>query len=298
MDPLAERIDRRDVLLVDGAMGTMLMDSGLEPGQCPESLNLSQPERLKHIAEVYLAAGADILETNTFGASPLKLSPYGLERETEAINLAAVNAVREVAGSRAYVAASCGPSGKLPTPYGDTEPDDIYRSFLRQMQCLVGAGVDAILVETMIDLSEACLAVRAAKEACPEIPVIASLTFDATPRGFYTIMGVSIEQAARELCGVGACAVGSNCGSGIESMVAIAEAFRKCTDLPLIIQSNAGLPDTSGGALVYDETAEYMAAKIPVLLDAGASILGGCCGTTPTHIRAYRATIDAATAVQ
>jgi 5-methyltetrahydrofolate--homocysteine methyltransferase len=292
MGGLAERIERRETLLVDGAMGTMLLARGLAPGACPESINLSKPEILQEIAALYLVAGADILETNTFGASPAALARYGLDDRLEEINEAAVGAVRRAAGDRAHVAASCGPSGRILEPYGDADPDELYAGFRRQIRCLVAAGVDAVCVETMIDLREAMLAVRAAREASPTIPVIATMTFEATPRGFFTVMGTSVEEAAAGLREAGADAVGSNCGQGIENMIEIAAAFRGCSDLPLVIQSNAGVPVIREGAAVYTETPEFMAARVGRLLAAGVSIIGGCCGTTPQHIRALRAAID------
>ncbi|MHC4614317.1 MAG: homocysteine S-methyltransferase family protein [Planctomycetota bacterium] len=293
MNGLTERITGCELLLVDGAMGTMLMERGLRPGECPEAINLQRPEVLEEIAGLYLEAGADIIETNTFGASPAALSRYGLDDGVEAINEAAVRAVRRAVGQRAYVAASCGPSGLLLKPYGDADPEDLYAGYLRQLGSLVTAGTDAVFVETMTDLAEAKLAVRAAKEISPTIPVAATMTFDATPRGFFTVMGVSVEQAAFGLREAGADAVGSNCGNGIDTMVEIAAAFRECSELPLIIQSNAGLPVADGGAVVYPETPEFMAARCADLLSAGVTLIGGCCGTTPDHTRDLRAVIDA-----
>jgi 5-methyltetrahydrofolate--homocysteine methyltransferase len=293
MGPLGERIGKRELLLLDGAMGTMLLERGLRPGECPESLNLARPEVLAEIAVLYLEAGADILETNTFGASPAALARYGLDDRLEEINEAAVRAVRGVVGDRAHVAASCGPSGRLLKPYGDAEPDDLYAGFRRQLECLVAAGVDAVCVETMIDLQEASLAVRAAKDVSSTTPVIATMTFDATPRGFHTVMGVSVDRAARGLREAGADAIGSNCGNGLEKMIEVARAFRECSDMPLAIQSNAGVPVIRGGAAVYAETPEFMAARTAELLAAGVSIIGGCCGTTPAHTKALRAVIDA-----
>lgn len=295
MEGLSRRIEEGETILADGAMGTMLMERGLKLGECPEALNLSRPEALGEIAKLYLQAGADILETNTFGASPVKLSQYGLEDQTEEINEAAVRAVRNVCGSHAYVAGSCGPSGKLLKPYGDVDPEDLQEGFRRQMQSLISAGVDVIIVETMIDLTEATLAVRAAKEISPSFPVIASMTFDDTPSGFHTMMGVSVMQAVNGLREAGADVVGSNCGYGIEHMVQIAQVFRVSTDMPLIIQSNAGLPFTKGGATVYPDTPDVMAAGSAALLASGVSIIGGCCGTTPDHISALRRMIDRST---
>ena len=292
MRPLLVRIEAGEILVADGAMGTMLMQRGLEPGRCPESLNLTQPQILEEIAGLYLDAGADIIETNTFGASPLKLAQYGLEAKTDRINQSAVHAVRSVVGDRAYVAGCCGPSGRMLKPYGDTDAADVYGSYLEQVRSLIDAGVDLICVETMIDLAEAKLLVKAAKEVSPETPVTATMTFDATPKGFYTIMGVSVKDAASGLQDAGADVVGSNCGNGIEKMIEIARNFRECTDLPLIIQSNAGLPEMKGGVPVYGETPEFMADKARQLVSAGVSIIGGCCGTTPQHTSTIRKMVD------
>jgi 5-methyltetrahydrofolate--homocysteine methyltransferase len=294
MEPLLDRLARGEVLVADGAMGTMLFERGLRPGQCPEAINLERPELLEEIAALYLDAGAEIIQTNTFGASPAKLAMYELEDKTGPINSRAVQAVRRAVGDRALVSGSCGPSGRLLKPYGDADPDDILTGFSRQARALIDAGVDLICVETMTDLTEATLAVRAAKDVSPDIPVMATMTFDPTPRGFYTIMGVSIEQAAAGLVDAGADVVGSNCGNGIENMVLIARQLRACTDHPLLIQSNAGLPKTRDDRLVYEDTPEFMAAKVKDLLAAGVSVIGGCCGTAPEHIRAIRVAVDAA----
>jgi 5-methyltetrahydrofolate--homocysteine methyltransferase len=165
-------------------------------------------------------------------------------------------------------------------------------SFRRQIRALCESGVDVICVETMIDLAEATLAVKAAKDISPDTPVMATMTFDATPKGFFTVMGVNVEQAASGLRAAGADIVGSNCGNGIENMVRIAAEFVRHTDLPLLIQSNAGLPEMKGGELVYGETPEFMADKARELVALGVSIIGGCCGTTPEHIAALRRMLD------
>lgn len=294
MTSLAERFEKREPLLVDGAMGTLLLERGLQLGECPEWMNVSQPDVVAEIARLYLDAGADILETNTFGASPMKLGSYGLESRTEEINKAAVNAVRKVTGSGAYVAGCCGPCGRLLKPHGDADPQEVFAGFRRQIACLIEAGVDVICIETMTDLTEARMAVDAARDVAPTIPVTVSMTFDETPGGFYTMMGVSIPEAAAGLLRAGADVIGSNCGIGIESMIGVAKAFRACTDRPLIIQSNAGLPQLKGGVVTYTESPEFTAERAQQLLQVGVTVIGGCCGTTPDHIRALRATIDAA----
>jgi 5-methyltetrahydrofolate--homocysteine methyltransferase len=292
MQPFTQRLCSGRPLVADGAMGTMLFERGLEPGQCPEAVNLSNASLLEEIAAAYFAAGAEILETNTFGGSPLKLARYGLEEQTEAINRAAVGAVQKAVAGRAYVAASCGPCGRLLEPYGDTKPETVYQSFRRQIQCLVAEGVDCICVETMTDLAEAKLAVSAAKDVSAEIPVLATMTFDATPRGFFTIMGVSVGAAASALQEAGADAVGSNCGNGVENLIEVARVFRSSTDLPLVIQPNAGVPETREGRTHYTNGPALMGEKARALLDLGVRVIGGCCGTTPEHIRAIRATVD------
>jgi 5-methyltetrahydrofolate--homocysteine methyltransferase len=292
--PLVERLHAGETLLADGGMGSMLLGRGLEPGACPESINLERPEIVEEIARLYLEAGADVIETNTFGASAAKLAQYSLADRAAEINRAAVQAARNAVGDRAYVAGSCGPSGRILKPYGDADPDELYDGFLEQARALIEAGVDLICVETMIDLTEATLAVRATKAVEAAIPVAAAMTFDSTPRGFYTVMGVTVGQAAAGLGEAGADLVGSNCGNGSENMLAIAAEFRKCTELPLIVQPNAGLPEMKDGQVVYGETPAFMANKGKGLLAAGVSIIGGCCGTTPEHTAALRKMIDSA----
>ncbi len=292
MAKLLERLENGEVLVADGAMGTMLMERGLKPGEPPESFNLTCLDAIEEIARLYLDAGADVIQTNTFGASPLKLSFYSLEDKTEEINRNAVGAVRKAVGDSANISASCGPAGKLLRPYGDVDPEDVYNSFERQMRALISAGVDVICIETMTDLTEATLAVRAAKTVSPGTPVMATMTFDLTPRGFYTVMGVSIENAAKELQKAGADIIGSNCGNGIENMIEIAREFREYSSVPLIIQSNAGIPEMQGNRPTYPETPQFMAEKAKELVLSGVSIIGGCCGTTPEHIRAIRKMVD------
>jgi 5-methyltetrahydrofolate--homocysteine methyltransferase len=288
MDDLLARLAAGRVLVGDGAWGTMLLARGLRQGEPPEGLNLTQPEVLEDIASQYVEAGADLITTNTFGGSPARLRQFGLDRQTEAINGAAVEAARRASQGRAYVSASVGPSGHLLKPYGDAEPGDVGAGFERQVRALAAAGADLICIETMTDLAEAVLAVKAARAVAPQLPVMATMTFEATRRGFFTVMGASVEHAVRGLADAGADIVGSNCGNGSDAMVAIAREFRALTALPVAIQPNAGLPEPGDGTLVYPETPEFMAERARMLIDLGVSIIGGCCGTTPAHIRALR----------
>ena len=200
--------------------------------------------------------------------------------------------MRRAVGERAYVSASCGPSGRILKPFGDTEAEALYESFRTQMQAVIGAGADIVCIETMSDINEARLAIQAARSVSAAIPVMATMTFDATPRGFFTIMGVSIAAACRELEKAGADLIGSNCGNGSAQMVAIAREFKKISTLPLVIQANAGVPELRQGQVHYPETPEFMAETSRELLAAGVSVIGGCCGTTPEHTRAMRRALD------
>jgi 5-methyltetrahydrofolate--homocysteine methyltransferase len=292
MKSLLGRLKSGEILISDGALGTLLWEYGLKPGEPPESFNLNHLDVLEEIAVSYLDAGADIIQTNTFGASPVRLSLFSLDDRAEEINRNAVLAVRKAVRGGAYIAASCGPSGRLLKPYGDIEPEEVYQSFVRQIKVIIDAGVDVICVETMTDLSEAKLAIKASKTVSPSTPVIAAMTFDPTPKGFHTVMGTSIEEAAQGLEESGADVIGSNCGNGIENMIKIAGEFKKHTRLPVIIQSNAGIPEMQGNKPVYPETPEFMAQKAKELVRLDVSIIGGCCGTTPEHIRAISESVD------
>jgi 5-methyltetrahydrofolate--homocysteine methyltransferase len=289
--PLSKILEEK-ILVGDGAMGTMLIERGLKPGRPPESFNLGDPAVLEDIARQYLDAGADIVQTNTFGASALNLAVYGLEERAVDINRTAVLTVKKAVGDNAYVSGSCGPSGRMLKPYGDVDPENMYASFKLQIQALIDAGVDVICVETMSDIQEAVLAVKAAKDIKASVPVMATMTFNPTPKGFYTVMGVNIPDAAAALETAGADIIGSNCGNGIENMILIAEGFKECTELPIVIQSNAGLPQKRGSDFIYPETPEFMAEKSRELVKIGVSIIGGCCGTTPAHIKALRSMVD------
>ncbi|MFQ6612847.1 MAG: homocysteine S-methyltransferase family protein [Fidelibacterota bacterium] len=292
MEPLLKRLAHFKPLVADGGIGTLLMHQGLSPGGCPEAFNLERPDLLETIAGDYLEAGAELIQTNTFGASPLKLAAYGLEDKTEEINRKAVATVKRVVQGRAYISGSCGPTGGLLKPYGELEPETVSEGYRRQIRELVTAGVDVICVETMISLEEALLAVQAAKAVDPEIPVMATMTFDKTPRGYFTVMGVSVKAAVTGLENSGAEIIGSNCGNGIENMVEIAVELRKFTARPVVIRSNAGQPEMRAGEIHYPEAPEFFADHIPALLAAGVNIIGGCCGTTPEYVRRFREIVD------
>jgi 5-methyltetrahydrofolate--homocysteine methyltransferase len=288
MGPLLDRLRDGPVVIADGGIGTMLMTRGLAPGDAPERLTLSRPAIIEEVARLYVEAGAEIVTTNTFGGSPLRLRMAGLEAEVDRVNREAVAAARRAAGSGAWVSGSVGPTGHLLRPYGDADPGEVAEGFLVQVAALAEAGVDLFCIETMTDLEEARLAVVAARRAAGGRPVAATMTFEPTRRGFFTVMGVSIPQAAAALLEAGADIVGSNCGNGSATMVEVARQFRAATRAPVLIQSNAGLPETRDGALVYPETPDVFAESVRPMVDAGVAIIGGCCGTTPDHVRAMR----------
>ncbi len=298
MASLRERLGSRRLLVADGAWGTRLQERGLEPGECPELWNVTRPLEVRAVAEEYLAAGSDLILTNTFGGSPLMLRRHGLEERTEELNAAGARlSLEAAAGTQVLVAASVGPTGELPAPLGATSESELEEAFRRQVRALLRAGVRLLCVETMIDLTEACCAVRAAKGAARElgvaVEVLATLTYGPTPSGYRTAMGVDIPQTVEALTRAGADVLGSNCGNGIEQMLPIAGAFRSLTPLPLLVQANAGLPVLEGGRTVFRQGPEDMARHVPALVRAGASILGGCCGTGPAHIAALRRAVDA-----
>ncbi len=273
----------------DGGWGTMLAARGLPPGSAPELWTLTRPDTLAEIARAYVQAGAEVITTNTFGGSPMRLEQHRLGDELEELNGRAVAIARSAASGRAFVSGSVGPTGRLLAPLGDADPADVAAGFERQVAILVEAGADLICIETMTDLQEALLAVRAARAVSAQIPIIATMTFDVTPRGGFTVMGVSVPAAASALAEAGADAVGANCGEGLEQMVAIAREFLACTTLPVAVQPNAGMPSLTAGTLVYPTGPEEFADLLAPLASEGVRLLGGCCGTTPAHIRALRA---------
>jgi 5-methyltetrahydrofolate--homocysteine methyltransferase len=292
MENILKRLKRGDVIVGDGALGTMLMQRGLKFGDPPEAFNLTKPEILEEIASLYLEAGAEIVTTNSFGASPLRLQQFSLDKETEAINRSAVEAVRRAVRDKAYVSGSVGPSGKMLKPLGNEDPKEIYSSFRRQLSALLDAGIDMVCIETMIDLNEAVLAIEAARSLDAGIPIMATVTFNSTPQGFFMLTGASVKDCAIALEKAGADIVGSNCGEGSVQMVGIAREFRQHARVPVAIQSNAGLPKASETVLVYPETPDFVAGKAVELLNLGVQIIGGCCGTSPDHIRAIRKVVD------
>jgi 5-methyltetrahydrofolate--homocysteine methyltransferase len=294
MISLMERIARGDVLVSDGAMGTFLHAKGLAPGECPESWCIAHPDVVRGIAEAYIAAGSDIVETNSFGGSRYKLKGYGLADRVREFNRAAAVLARQAISGRGYVAASVGPTGHIVEDEGgDVTPDQLHEAFKEQVIALAEGGADAICVETMSSIAEAQAAIRAAKENTV-LPVICTFTFEAGAKGFRTMMGVKPDRAAREAAVAGADVVGANCGNGIANMIEITKQMRAALPTtPILIHANAGAPVVENGKTVFKETPEYMASRVRELIEAGANIVGGCCGANPSHILAIAAAVKA-----
>jgi 5-methyltetrahydrofolate--homocysteine methyltransferase len=283
-------------LLGDGAMGTQLMLAGLEQGNCGEEWNLTHPERVLAIQRRYVDAGSDCLLTNTFGASRLMLNRHGKGDLARDVNRAGVDIARQAFDGRpGFVIGDIGPFGGLLEPYGDFAEADVRAAFTEQAKALVDAGADAIIIETQTALEELGLGIEAAKEAGAPC-IIGSLAYDVTLDGatFRTMMGVDPERAAAFLEENGAHIVALNCGTGMDMTRALTavERYRAVTGLPIMVQPNAGQPKLVNMKVVYDETPGQMCPGVAPLIRAGARIVGACCGSTPDHIRAFRAEMD------
>jgi methionine synthase I (cobalamin-dependent) len=282
---LIEELMSKGVVLTDGAWGTELQARGLPVGTLPDTWNVEHPERVEEVPRAYVEAGSQLVLTNTFQANRLTLAAYPNAPGVAEINRAGVEISKRAAAGQAKVFASMGPSGKFLRMKNVTE-EELSDAFSEQAQALAEAGADAIVIETMMDLAEIKLALAAAKAT--GLPVVACMVYDAGKNKDRTMMGVSCEQAARELADAGADVIGANCGIGIEAYVPICAALSSATDLPIWIKANAGLPVIEGGQAVYRTTPEEFAGHLAPILDAGASFIGGCCGTDPAVITALR----------
>ena len=274
------------ILVSDGAWGTFLYRKGLKSGECPELWCLTHYSEVKDIAKSYIDAGADMVQTNSFGGTRFKLEYYGLGEKTSEINEEAARASREAAGADRWVIASCGPTGKMLVTEEITE-QQMYDAFKEQAAALEKGGADAVCIETMSDIEEAVIAVKAARENT-KLEVICTFTFEKTVRGDYrTMMGVSPADAAKACVDAGADIIGTNCGNGIERMIDIVKEIRTAApDSFILVHANAGLPVSKDGIDTFPDSPQDMAKNIPALIEAGANIIGGCCGTTPDHISA------------
>ena len=282
MKALIERLEH-EVLVCDGAMGTQLIEKGMPNQECPDYWGIKNPKILADIHSAYIDAGADMIITNTFGANRIKLQKFKLEKELKRINTEAVKiAKKAAAGSNAYVLADIGPVGEYLEPVGKLKSDDCYNAFLAQAKILEAEGVNAIIIETMTDIEELKVAIKVIKENI-KIPLITTMSFGKTAQGGYrTTSGITVPQMVDM---AKADVIGSNCGVDIAQMVDIITQMRPLSITPIIAQPNAGAPQLVNNRTVYKQTPDEFAEYIPQLIKAGANIVGGCCGTTPEHIR-------------
>lgn len=289
MHPLIKSLIKSGPVVTDGSWGTQMQKRGLNRGECPDSWNLKHPERVLEVAQQYVTAGSQIILTNTFGGSRLALKKYNLDHQTVDINMAGVEISKKAAGNRAYVFASIGPTGLMLVTRETTEAE-LQNVFEEQAAAQARAGADGIIVETMIDVTEARIAATAAKQT--GLPVIVSMVYDSGENKDRTMMGNSPEEVVEELTGVGVDGIGANCGQGIEAFLPICARLRQATDLPLWMKPNAGLPDLIDDKAVFRTTAQEFVQYIPEMIQAGAGFIGGCCGTDQVFVKAIREIVD------
>jgi len=286
-EEIKKQLNKRPLLL-DGAMGTMLQTYGLKSGECPEEWNISHPQVITKIHQEYINAGADIILTNTFGGSKIKLSNFGLGNDMVKINESAVNIAKEVINKergsqkRIFIGGSMGPTGKILEPYGDLKVSEVYKNYQEQVVILEKVGIDLIILETFYDLEEIRAALKATKENT-NLMVIASMTFD---QNLKTIYGIDPEKAVAVLENEGADGVGANCGTGPEVLYEVLEMMKKVSQTYLLVEPNAGIPELINKKIIYPASPEIMAEYTEKYIQLGVNIIGGCCGTTPLHIKA------------
>ena len=289
----AALLARPGVILADGAMGTMLFEAGLQFGDPPERWNLEVPERVRAVHRGYLEAGARLILTNTFGSNRFRLGLHGLENRVAELNLAGALVARaevDAVASGALVAGDIGPSGTILAPLGETTFDEAAAGFAEQARALIKGGVDVVWIETMSDLEEMRAAVEGVRQVSPSLPILTTMTFDT--RG-HTMMGVSPEQAVTSLRSWGADAIGGNCGNGPEEILGVLQKMHAAApEVVLVAKANAGVPTLVQGRAVYGATPEMMGDYARAAAGLGARIIGGCCGSTPAHLRAMAEALD------
>lgn len=287
MTPWEELLQQPGVILADGAMGTTLMELGLQFGNSPELWNVEHPDRVRQVHRGYLDAGAQIILTNTFGGNRYRLSLHDLQARAAELNVAGARIARaevEASGRKAIVAGDIGPSGSILAPLGDLEPEQAVEAFGEQAAALIEGGVDVIWIETMSSLEELRAAFDGARRASANIPIVTTMTFDTRGR---TMMGVKPEDAVAELRGWGVAAIGGNCGNGPDEIISVIEKMRATVpDVILVAKANAGIPRLQDGRAVYGAGPADMATYATAAAKAGARIIGACCGSTARHVQA------------
>jgi 5-methyltetrahydrofolate--homocysteine methyltransferase len=289
---ITEVVSSGKILISDGAWGTFLQKKVLQPGECPELWCIERPDDVKSIAQSYIEAGSDMVEANSFGGTCFKLEHYGLADKTSEINEAAARISREAAGENNWVIASIGPTGKI-LLMGDVTEEELYNAFKEQAVALEKGGADAVCIETMSAIDEAVIAIKAAKENT-NLEVICTFTFEKTVNDDYrSMMGVSPTDMAKAVVEAGADIIGTNCGNGFERMIDIVKEIKAAVpEMPILVHANAGAPVNVNGVDTFPDTPEDMKSRIKDMVEAGANIIGGCCGTTPAHISAMKEGIN------
>lgn len=285
-------LQQEKVVLADGAMGTELINRGLKVGEPPESWNVTHPELVRDIQQKYVEAGAEIILTNTFGGNRLKLKRAGMEEKWSEFNYAGVKIAREAAGNKSLVAGDLGPTGEFIQPYGDYHPLDIYRVYVEQVQILVEEGVDLLLIETMTDSQELEIAIRACRDHS-SLPIVGCASFNKKGGDFRTFMGTSVSQIVKIMEEPGVTGIGTNCGDITpEEMSQLIKKMARLTSRFLWAKPNAGLPAIKEGKTIYPLSPEEFSSGVQKIVEAGVKIIGGCCGTSPEHIRILKTDLE------
>ncbi|MGE5498143.1 MAG: homocysteine S-methyltransferase family protein [Syntrophothermus sp.] len=282
---ILEKLSAGKILLSDGAMGTELQKKGLRTGNCPEELNFTQPELIQQVHKSYYDAGSDIVQTNSFGANKIRLALFQMEDRAADFARRSAELAREVCPKGKFVAGSIGPTGEGLIPQGPLTIKEAYTAFCRQAEALAEGGADILFIETMMSIEEAETAVKAARKKT-NLPVAASMTFEVGNGAIRTIWGADVKTSVRRLEDAGADIIGSNCGRGFGEMLQVMREMRSLTELPLMAQSNAGIPEWKDGVGIYRETPDMIIRDAEKMLETGVNIIGGCCGTGPEHIQA------------
>ncbi|OGU77868.1 MAG: hypothetical protein A2V93_11105 [Ignavibacteria bacterium RBG_16_34_14] len=270
-------------VITDGSWETQLQELGLPVDECPDIWNLTNPGLVEKIAQSYIEAWSKIILTNTFRSNKIALNDFGFGDKVKEINKAGVEISKKASNGKAYIFASVGPTGKM-IMMGEITEDEMYEAFREQVNAIEKAGADGVVIETMSNLIEAKIALRAAKET--GLPVVVSMVFDSGKNKEFTFMGNTPEEIANELTEAGADVIGTNCGQGIEGFPNICKRLKASTNLPIWIKPNAGIPEFDGSKAIYKTTPQEFSNYVPIILDSGANFVGGFCGTNPQFIKA------------